>query len=317
MFYGNCNKIAGLLIITLYSCTNTINKKFNPYNPYLSNYHLVFSDEFDSISTIDINESGEPRFKWFTTPFFIASSKRNSSNISVNNGVLTLTSNDTSVLNTNIATAMPSDNDQGWIGNAFHVGAYFEARISFDSTQIDTSKGWPSFWSMGIEHMANKGADLCHGKANGYKHFIEDDFFEYVTASFSRENSYAATMHDWYGIYKKTCPKGFCDINNTPKGGSNFKNAFIKTSNDIDWTEFHTIGQLWIPASADHTGYVQNYFDGKLMSTVTWDKADSLDTVPPTGNQVFNIIDQSNLVLILGTGINQPLKVDWVRVWQI
>ncbi|MGJ0486528.1 MAG: hypothetical protein ACR65R_18615 [Methylomicrobium sp.] len=289
---------------------------FDPKYPSRSGYKLVFGDEFGSSSTIDIKGTGDPKFKWYTTPFFIKPLSKTYSIIKVNNGILTLNSTKSSAQNSNIATAMPANNKQGWLGKTFSGGAYFEARISFDPATVNTANGWPSFWSMAIEHMAQKGADQWIGKVAGYSHFIEDDFFEYDTASFAGPNSYGATMHDWYGAWKKTCSIGYCNVNNTSHGGSSFKNAVIKTSIKTDWTQFHTIGQLWVPSNIlSNKGYVNNYFDGKLMSIVTWVNS-SPPTIPPAGDFSFSIMDQSQLVIILGTGVNQPLNIDWVHVWQ-
>jgi|GEM_PF-956862 len=309
------NLLPALLCIP--SCTYLLaSEVFDPNNPAGSGYQLVFYDEFNSPSTIDINGTGNPKFKWFTTPFFARPSSKKPSIIKVSNGILTLNSTKTSARNSNIATAMPINNEQGWLGKVFGGGAYFEARISFDSITVKTANGWPSFWSMAIEHMAQKGADQWTGLTPGYKHFIEDDFFEYNTASFAGPHSYSATMHDWFGIYNKTCSSGYCKINNHYGSKGRFNNAVIKTPIKTDWKQFHTIGQLWVPSNTkNNMGYVQNYFDGKLMSTVSWVAAKS--SLPsPTGDSMFSIIDKSHLVVILGTGVNQPLNIDWVHIWQ-
>jgi len=291
-------------------------KVFDQNNPAVSGYELVFDDEFNSLSSIDINATGGPGFNWYTKQFFTSPSSNTFSKINVSNGILTLNSTVSSVRNSNIATAAPANNQKGWVGKVFGGGAYFEARISFDPTTINPANGWPSFWAMAIEHMALKGADQWVGQDVRYSHFIEDDFFEYDTESFAGSNTYGAAMHDWFGIYKRTCPKGFCNINNTAGGGSVFQNAVIKVPSKTDWTQYHTIGQLWVPGSANKgTGYMQNYFDGLLVSTVTWIDSGA-GVPPPTGSFAFSIADQNSLVIILGTGINQPLHVDWVHVWQ-
>lgn len=291
---------------------------FDPNNPAGFGYQLVFADDFDSLTSIDVNGSLSPTFKWYTTPFFQPASKFTPSLIAINNGILTLESTPSSTRNANIATAAPAKNLQGWVGKTFGGGGYFEAKIAFDPATVDTKNGWPSFWSMGIEHMAGKGADQWQGQVKDYSHFIEDDFFEYLSASFAGQNSYAATMHDWYGIWKITClPAAFCNINNHSAGVSKFKNAIIKSNVSIDWTQFHVIGQLWVPSNnVNKIGYVQNYFDGIPTSKVSWNMATNL-MPPPQGDFIFSIMDTSHLVVILGTGVKQPLHVDWVRVWQL
>jgi hypothetical protein len=293
---------------------------FDPNNPAGLGYQLVFDDEFDSLASIDMLGSRSPAFKWYTTPFFVPNSQKiTPSLITINNGILTLESTPGGTLNGNIATAAPAKNLslQGWVGKTFGGGGYFEAKIAFDPATVDTKNGWPSFWSMSIEHMAGKNADQWQGQANWYSHFIEDDFFEYDTASFAGQNSYGATMHDWYGIWKKTCPSdAFCHITNILEGGSKFNNAHIRLSQNVDWTKFHIIGQLWVPSNkTNKTGYVQNYLDGIPTSKVSWNVSAN-PMPPPQGDAIFSIMDTSHLVVILGTGIKQPLHVDWVRVWQ-
>ena len=292
---------------------------FDPNNPAGLGYQLVFADDFDSLTSIDVNGSLSPAFKWYTTPFFVPASKKfTPSLITINNGILTLESTPGGTGNGMLETAAPANNLQGWVGKTFGGGAYFEAKIAFNPATVDTKNGWPSFWSMSIEHMAAKGADQWQGQAKGYTHFIEDDFFEYVTASFAGPNSYGATMHDWYGIWKKTClPAAFCSIKNILGGGSKFNNGHIRLTQNIDWTQFHVIGQLWVPSdNVNKIGYVQNYFDGIPTSKVSWNMATNL-MPPPQGDFIFSIMDTSHLVVILGTGIKQPLHVDWVRVWQL
>ena len=291
---------------------------FDPNNPAGLGYQLVFEDEVDCLASIDVLGSRSPAFKWYTTPFFVPNSKKlTPSLITINNGILTLESTPGGTFNGNIATAAPAKNLQGWVGKTFGGGGYFEAKIAFNPATVDTKNGWPSFWSMSIEHMAGKNADRWQGRAKWYTHFIEDDFFEYVTASFAGKNSYAATMHDWYGIWKKTCLPAFCQVTNILDGGSNFNNAHIRLRQNIDWTKFHVIGQLWVPSTqTNKTGYVQNYFDGIPTSKVSWNVAQN-PKPPVQGDVAFSILDASHLVVILGTGVKQPLHVDWVRVWQL
>jgi hypothetical protein len=49
---------------------NQVGVPFNPNDPAASGYQLVFHDEFDSASTIDLNASGLPGFNWYPQQFF-------------------------------------------------------------------------------------------------------------------------------------------------------------------------------------------------------------------------------------------------------
>jgi len=69
--------------------------------------------------------------------------------------------------NWNIATAAPANNTQGYVGQAFGGGAYFEAKVKFDPTMVNFSQGFPAFWGFSIEHAANQGADHPAGRRPG------------------------------------------------------------------------------------------------------------------------------------------------------
>jgi hypothetical protein len=168
----------------------------------------------------------------------------------------------------NIATAAPANNTQGYVGNAFGGMAYFEAKIKFDPTTVNFSQGFPAFWGFSIEHAANMGADHPAGTPAGFQHFIEDDFFEF-DISWASSIAYGTAIHDWYGIYSSTCQEGylkgspgFCDV--TKNGVGTPYNNFVSTKQNnvtIDWTQWHIIGQLWVPGNPyiHPAGYVQNF----------------------------------------------------------
>jgi hypothetical protein len=161
---------------------------------------------------------------------------------------------------------------------------------------------------LAIEQLASKGKDQWINQERNYEHFIEDDFFEYDTSSWKGENSYGTTLHDSYGIFGHTCPHGFCHETNA--------NAVVKTPSNTDFTEYHTYSQLWIPSANDNYGCINNYFDGQILSQVTWKKKD-IDLPPPQGDSIFSIIDQDHLAIFLGTGNDQPMTINLIQVWQI
>jgi hypothetical protein len=285
-------------------CLNQAGAAFDPNNPAASGYQLAFHDEFDSASTIDLNASGLPGFNWYRQQFF-GRPPTSSNFITMANGELIISGMDTTSFYT-LASAAPSTNVFGYVGNAWGGGAFIESRFHFDPATINTN-GWPSFWSMAVEHMAAPGvADQWPGQAPGYAHFIEDDFFEYDTHSFAGAQSYGAAMHDWYGIFNPTM--GYSNIFNET-------NFVVQTGAGTDFTEFHTYAQLWVPSTNGQPGYVINYFDGNALSQVNW-VGSGPGTPPPSGNALFSIIDQDHLVLCLGTGTGEPMVFDWVRVWQ-
>jgi len=209
-----------------------------------------------------------------------------------------------------ICTAYPSGGTN-YVGKAYASGAYFEATISFDPSQVTTNaSSWPAFWSDPIEAMF--GAWQWPGQATNYTHSVEMDFMEFNPAWTSgNTNIYSGTIHEWYG------QKPYADINNGGESGANFNNNHITVYTGTDWTVPHKIGCLWKPWTASSAGYIQMWFDGEpTTDTVTW----TTDTIgnPPPNNAAWQFArtDQSHFLPILSTGDICPMKVYEFQVWQ-
>ncbi|PNG24193.1 hypothetical protein CR492_20075 [Methylocella silvestris] len=277
---------------------------FDGKNPAGSGYVLKFDGTFSS-STVDVNGTGAAGFKWYVTKWY-GYPKTTTSQFSIDSaGVLTINPNESS--NYQIATAAPSSNAQGYVGQAFGGGFYIEGKIALKSAQVDTTKGWPAFWSNALEELTGKAQ--WPGQVTGYNHHIENDFFEYYGTSGGGVKTFGMALHDWYGLLNKTCP-GYCKVTNT--------NGVVQVG-AVDWTQFHTIGQLWIPGTSanNNQGSVTTYFDGVATpNVVKW--VNQGNGVPaPSGTFVASIQDKQNLVVILGTGVGSPMRVQYVRVWQL
>ncbi len=278
---------------------------FNANDPASSGYALTFGDDFDKRESVDVDATGKPGYKWYTKPFF-GGQPTDGGTISVKRGVLTLGGSG----NGDIATACPDKSAQGWVGTTFGGGAYFEAAIAFDPNKVNTKDGWPSFWSMAVEHMALKGLSKWDGQPDGWERFIEDDFFEYDTAGFAGRNTYGGAVHDTYGKWTKE--KGFSMYSN--------ENFVVKVPDNVDFKKFHRYGNLWVPATAANgwRGFIQYYFDGLPTSDiVTWNGKTAPGTMPLGEGSAFQSADSAHLVVILGCGKQQDMRVDYVKVWQL
>lgn len=270
-----------------------------------SSYRLVFSDDFVDGATIGLRPTEAADAQWFRS-FFFGHSTTPPSTLSIAGGVLTMIGS--AEQPARIQTAGPEAGPSGWGGRVFRNGAYFEARIALGPDNLATTAFWPAFWSMAIEHMAQRGAARWPGQPTDFMRFIEDDFFEYHPAWDRR--AYAATMHEWYGRWE-SCGAGlWCTQSN-----ANDPRRFIHLPAGQSWQDFHVYGQVWVPATARAPGYVQNYMDGRPVGMrVEWELGGA--NPPATGRHLYNVIDSQGLVVILMTG-TQPMKVDWVRVWQL
>src|ERR1019366_8665997 len=108
-----------------------------------------------------------------------------------------------------VASATLAIDAEQFQGLAFGGGAYLEATLKFDGWQAQVSNpnsisaGYPAFWSMAIEHLAQTsiGADQWPGQVAGYEHFSEIDFLEYDLAYVQKsEDVYSGSIHDFYRV---------------------------------------------------------------------------------------------------------------------
>ena len=221
--------------------------------------------------------------------------------------------------NGQVASATSAANADKFEGVAFGGGAYFEATLKFDGWQDQssnpnsTSTGWPAFWSMSIEHLAQNGTDQWPGQPIGYEHFVEIDFLEYDLAYAQKTNDvYNGSIHDSHGVYKQTCaPSSYCEIQNR------YSTKIKKVPANTDFSAYHTYGLLWVPATATADGYAQWYFDGEEVGrAITWELFTNQSPASTSAAMNYGILDLQHLVVILGTGLRYPMTVSAVSVWQ-
>jgi hypothetical protein len=299
---------------------------FNSKKLVESGYSLVFGSRGFTSESVDLKGTGKPGYDWYLTKFF-GYTQEPPENITLLDGMATL-SPTTSDGGWSLASAAPSTNANGYVGNVFGGPAkayYIEAQIGFDQTigQRIGSEGYPSFWALSIEHMTGKMADQWPGQSPGFEHFFEDDFFEYDTYNPIYPSNFGSKRWDWYGEYNITCP-GFCSKSNEMFGvGSSDPSVYSIFS----WSSFHTVGQLWL-LGTDANGYqgsMTTYLDnipclpgGTACGgyPVTWKDSTTMAAPPPTETDIYSIVDQSRLNLILGTAPNWPMTVKYVHVWR-
>ena len=243
---------------------------------------------------------------WYPWNFF--GFHANPAAIQVNlDGSVTL-AGDTTGPNGELATASPASNPAGFVGTAFGGGGYFEATLKFDPRDIIKNKfaGWPAWWSMALEHMIGMTSQQWLGQNAGYNHFIEVDFFEYDLKG-APLNYYGGALHDWYGL----SAKGYSNI--IPPYSVFARQVYV----DTDFTQYHRYGFLWVPATTEADGYAEYYFDGNLTGQrISWTMHNNSELPPPMAPRLFSIIDHDHLVLILGTGVGEPMTIQSVIVWQ-
>lgn len=269
----------------------------------------TFSSTFNAIQ-VDITNTSKSGFNWYAYNFFGTSTKL-SSIILNSDGSVTLLG-DTTGPGGELATVSRTAPAGGFVGTAFGGGGYFEATFKFDPQDVIKNgfNGWPAWWSMAVEHIANLDTGQWPEQQKGYEHFIEADFFEYDLKDYvdgGRLNYFGGALHDWFG----------------PPGNGRYSHVTLPNSVivrevpiDTDFTQYHRYGFLWVPATSARDGYAEYYFDGRRVGRrIAWRQFTN-QTPPPKPPWMFSIIDNNHLVLILGTGPNEPMTVQSVKVWQ-
>jgi hypothetical protein len=269
----------------------------------------TFSSTFRT-SQVDIANTLATGFKWYPYQFFGGVTKLSKIRLNADGSVTLL--GDNTGPNGELATVSPTTQPDRFIGTAFGGGGYFEATLKFDPQDVIRTKfkGWPSWWSMALEHMVALDGQQWPGQQEGYDHFIEADFFEYDLAEYvegGKLNYFGGALHDWFG-----------------RSGEQYSQAelpsraFVReVPADTDFAQYHRYGFLWVPATATRDGYAEHYFDGmRVGRRVSWRQY--VDQAPPPRQpRIFSVMDRNHLVLILGTGPGQAMTVQSVNVWQI
>jgi len=271
----------------------------------------TFSSKFDD-GSVNLSQGHQSGFSWYLWGFFGRQAQANRVVLN-NDGTITLLGDNTGP-NGQIATIAPAKNNAKFVGSAFGGGAYIEAVLKFDPMDVISSKtkGWPAFWAMSAEHLI-EGDQQWLGQQKGYAHFIEVDFFEYDLVQKGKPlNNYGVNLHDWYGKYKTTCPDmAYC------QSSLPFSKVKVRVPGETNFLAYHSYGFLWLPATPEKKGIGRFYFDGKQIGEdVEWEMFSNQQGIPDAQPWKFGIIDKQHLVLILGTGPNQPMTVRSVNVWQ-
>jgi hypothetical protein len=213
------------------------------------------------------------------------------------------------------------NNEQRFVGTAFGGGAYFEAVFKFEgwhgqsATPQTLTTGFPAFWAMAIEHLNSSGADHWPGKAAGFLHFAEFDLFEYNVAHMEHTDyTYSGSVHDWYGEINRTCPvptDTFCQVQNAMPA------KMRDAPETFDFSQYHTYGALWVPATDTADGYLEWYLDdAPIGQKVSWPKLVNQESLATPGSHAFGIADLQHMALIFGTGREFPMTIKSVTVWQ-
>ncbi len=272
---------------------------------------LTLSDDFNSLDTVDMYASGVEGYKWYVTRPW---------------GGTTLTVNDYMV-NDGVLTLMNEVPTYGIAFNSVDVKTlngfrykhgYLEVRLRIvrPSPNGAGEEGIPAVWSFTQDKALEQGM-LSHGLTAGNDtDWVELDWLEYwgITKQW-KGGYYTITFHD-----------------STTQKEEPFYSNSNHSLNGLGDAEWHTMGWLW-----DYNG-VRCFLDGVETMNLFWDpdasavpnasaktatieNEDGTTTTTTYGGKgtdpgVFSWANEEAAVLYLGGAKDNPLEIDYVRVWQ-
>jgi hypothetical protein len=221
------------------------------------------------------------------------------------------------VLTNTLISAVSATYGQPWHGVGFGGGGWFEAVLSFDPANPETTAGcgttytcWPAWWAWSLEALVHSSGATpgaapsdAWGVGGAGTRYAELDFFEFFS---SHQHEFVGTVHDWAN------PGG--------PGASqvdNLQQVYVANAT-VDYTQPHAYAVLWVPAQpgTGTGGYVQYYFDGAAVGgRVTWAPYHCASP-PNTTAPAYGVLDCQHLVLQVDTGPGQPVRLASVEVWQ-
>jgi hypothetical protein len=265
----------------------------------------TFSTPSFTTSNVDMSNTYAQGFQWYYGNWF--GYPASYTQVTLNSGVASVIGTNYNTLG--ITTAgYNAGAPNGYVGTAFGGGAYFEWKVNFNSTEVNTTDGWPAAWTLSLEHFANLPGQQWTGQVAGYDIFPELDALEYITTGAGGPG--LNTVHAHYGTYNVTC-SNYCDYN---PGAKTYTIATPSTT--------FTVGMLWVPATSTTDGYTKIYLNNVLQSgtTQTWCQFIYSAQVPPPGSSrcwSLGAADSQHMVGIISSGTNTPINAVAFNVWQL
>lgn len=268
---------------------------------------LALWDDFTSLSTIDINNTLNPGYNWYTSLRAGAGNPAvaftlNAASLSVCNSILTI--NPDAGLSGGgylFQTGYTGSTGSRLVGSSIGPnGAYWECRMSFDPSFAQSGlPAWPAFWAWDNQININ----LADNASYGGNMYTELDFFE----AYPGNGTISPLFTDWNWA-----------SNSSQTSNTNSTLSGIPNLNDGN---FHTYGCLWVPQITNSgMGLIQHYVDGVHYSSgdVTYSSttvSPEVQSGAPTG--WLSGIDSTikGITTVLSTNNGWPLNVDYVMVW--
>lgn len=271
---------------------------------------LTFWDDFNSLSTIDVNNTLRPGFNWYVQSLVLGTYPTNTKLIfpstcfSVGGSVLTYTPNTPlggSVTGGNIFSAGWTGTGDGFVGNTIApTGWYAECRMAYDPTISQPGHTWfPAFWMWDKGIMYSSSINTFNGER-----FTELDIYEAIPTGTPNVPNQKYVDWDWSSL-----------------------SAVVSNTNSslgvpvLD-KKFHTYGVLWVPQARNGgTGLIKRYVDGVHIAGGDVEYSSSTISaqagVGATTGWLSGLdVSTRGFTVQLQTGEGWPIYVDYVQIWQ-
>ena len=276
---------------------------------------LTFSDDFNSVDTIDTKASGDEGYHWYVTRQYGESDQLIGRDFSVENGVLTLHS-----IESAWAHSISTTDTRHTSGFVYNMG-YLEARVrlpytSKDLYKLDHGVRNPGIWAFSSETMwgAVPGFEGERSAA------IETDWIEFKgtkyrnPATMEKECSFHTVLHHREDVDGDGKQDYWTSV------GEEFyysEGYVISGATADDMGDWHVLGWAW------SENLVEMYIDGRLINVFRYSEDDfsspkgsSKYSNVPVKEGDFSPLNTQYNNIILGAQDEFRMEVDYIRVWQ-
>jgi hypothetical protein len=307
--------------------------------------NVTFFDDFTSLSTIDVNDTRVPGFKWYVhntwpNPAFALQSPTLSAKLSIVGGTqLKIDFPACGGIGINSLLCLCSavtDGGSGHIGTTYQAPGLFECSTSWDGFTKPNNAG-PTFWGRTVETLQD---------ASDKATWFEADWFEwqpggapvYPAATLTYGGPSSAAVNNgggasasgrpiWYSTYSYmnadivyrlgvlyqsiSSPNLNHPPESSPGNWSVFSPAPLEPQipTQLDWTQLSIFSGLWLPFTANDVGQVLIFFNGVAAAHTVY---------APSGFLVNPIYVGERLqqTLMYGTNDLGAAFIDFIRLTQ-
>ncbi len=263
---------------------------------------LVYSDDFDSLATIDTTASGKEGYHWYVTRPWGEPDQRLNEDYSVENGILTVKTANKSAWAWSLCTVDARKTS----GFGFHHG-YLEYAVRLPYTSDDEEKLKNGVRNPGVWALAT---DSVWASITGVRNTrsVEVDWLEYKGTKYQGGAQFHICLHD---VLDLTGDDGGYQDHHASEGSKFYHDDGYAVGGDGN---FHVFGCAW------SEGMLEYYLDGKLIHVKTYAKDGFPDPMPSgTGSTelgIFYPLEEQYMPVVLGAVDEFRMEVDYVRIWQ-